>query len=410
MKKLQTLTEEKNVHMTHLEDSIFTQGVKGTRQAIMFLIQMRDTLTGYTKSPINTSVKWDGAPAIFVGEDPRDGKFFVAKKGIFNKTPLVYKTQQEISNASELGPELKDKFSRALKHLSGLGINGVIQGDFLFSAEDLKKAKIDGEDYITFHPNTLVYAFPYDSLEGKKLRNSDIGIVWHTTYNGSSFDDMKASYGVKMPAQSNKVWQVDAMYNDVSGSASLTNQETMFLKKNLTKAGQLFKRTPARLLNAIQTTDLLQQLLLTYTNSFIRANRVPQPRQAAQGFVQFISDRITNEINSKKTQRGKDSAKLRTKPMRDIVVNTPINVWINIFELYSILQSSKNLLVKKLNSGSFSKTFLRTKDGYRVTGQEGFVAIDHLGKNAVKFVDRLEFSYANFSPDVMKGWQTDRRK
>jgi len=57
MKKLQTLTEEKNVHMTHLEDSIFTQGVKGTRQAIMFLIQMRDTLTGYTKSPINTSVK-----------------------------------------------------------------------------------------------------------------------------------------------------------------------------------------------------------------------------------------------------------------------------------------------------------------------------------------------------------------
>jgi hypothetical protein len=81
-----------------------------------------------------------------------------------------------------------------------------------------------------------------------------------------------------------------------------------------------------------------------------------------------------------------------------------------VFHLYYGLQAVKNIIIKKLSSSGFIKTFLKTKDGWQVTGQEGYVATDSLGKNSVKLVDRLEFSYANFSDDVIKGWQSDYRK
>ena len=90
------ITESKNVHMEHLEDLVFNEGVAGTRKAINFLQDLRDMLAGHSKTKITSTVKWDGAPAIFAGVDPRDGKFFVAKKGVFNKDPKVYKTNAEI--------------------------------------------------------------------------------------------------------------------------------------------------------------------------------------------------------------------------------------------------------------------------------------------------------------------------
>ena len=83
------ITEQKNTHMTHIEDKVLYGGVNGTRQAIFALRDMRDMLRW---DGGRVSVKWDGAPAVFAGTDPSDGKFFVAKKGIFNKNPKVYKT------------------------------------------------------------------------------------------------------------------------------------------------------------------------------------------------------------------------------------------------------------------------------------------------------------------------------
>ena len=80
-----------------------------------------------------------------------------------------------------------------------------------------------------------------------------------------------------------------------------------------------------------------------------------------------------------------------------------------VFSLYYDLQEAKNLLVKKLDSAAFMKTMLKTTDGWKPTGQEGYVAIDQKGTSAVKLVDRLDFSYSNFSKDVIKGWESDTR-
>ena len=126
------ITEQKNTHMTHIEDKVIYGGVKGTREAILALRALRDTLKGEHDGSV--SVKWDGAPAIFAGIDPRDGNFFVAKKGIFNKNPKVYKSNADVDadTSGDLAVKLKD----ALKYLPALGIKGVIQGDFLFSKSE----------------------------------------------------------------------------------------------------------------------------------------------------------------------------------------------------------------------------------------------------------------------------------
>ena len=175
---IEFISEQKNTHMTHIEDKVLYGGVDGTRQAILALRSLRDMVGGVKDG--NVSVKWDGAPAIFCGNDPRDGKFFVAKKGIFNKSPKVYKTDSDID--ADTSGDLNLKLKAALKYLPNIGIKGVIQGDFLFGPGDLKTKKIKGKPYLTFHPNTIVYAIPTGTEAAKKAKAAKIGIVWHTTY------------------------------------------------------------------------------------------------------------------------------------------------------------------------------------------------------------------------------------
>ena len=208
------LIEQKNTHMEHLEDLMFNDGVDGTRQAINFLQDLRDMLAGSSTSKVNTTVKWDGAPAIFAGVDPADGKFFVAKKGLFNKNPDMYKST---SDMGKLSGDLKAKFIVALREFKKLGFRkgAVYQGDLMFSGQDIKTQTIDGIKYYTFHPNTIVYAVPVDSPLGKQIKAAKIGVVWHTTYTGSKIENMRASFGksiTKKLRNSRGVWMADAKY------------------------------------------------------------------------------------------------------------------------------------------------------------------------------------------------------
>ena len=171
----QYIKEDKNLHMTHAEDAVIDGGVKGTRNVINYLRNLRDMLAGNTKSPVNISVKWDGAPAVFAGTDPSDGTFFVAKKGIFNKNPKVYKTNADID--ADTSGDLNAKLKLALAEFSKLGIKDVIQGDFLYDKNDIQEIQIDGEPHLTFHPNTIVYAVPKNSELGKAISGSKVGVV-----------------------------------------------------------------------------------------------------------------------------------------------------------------------------------------------------------------------------------------
>ena len=407
MKKFYSfLIEDKNTHMEHLEDAVLNGGVNGTRQAINLLRSMRDMLSGNSSRGVSTTVKWDGAPAIFAGQDPRDGEFFVAKKGIFNKNPKVYKTAEEVDadTSGELATKLKD----ALKYLPELGITGVIQGDFLFSKSDLKSEVYDGEKVTTFHPNTIVYSVPSKSPLGNTIRQAKIGIVWHTIYTGTSFETMKASFGKEIASKlrkSKNVWSVDAMFTDVSGSATFTDKETKQITKLLSEAGKLFSKLDAKTLNGISDDALLLQKVKTHFNTKVRdGQKITNVKSHVKGLVNYIVAFYDKEAGKRKSEKGKATQIEKRDDVLKFFSNANVRHLENIFTMMNLLIDAKEMIIRKMDQASNITTLLRTKDGFQVTAPEGYVAIDTDG-SALKLVDRMQFSQANFSPEFIKGWQ-----
>jgi hypothetical protein len=402
----QYLEEEKNTHMVHLADAIIDGGVEGTRQAINHLRVLRDTLAGNTKSPMNISTKWDGAPAVFAGIDPSDGKFFVAKKGIFNKNPKVYKTAADID--ADTSGDLNTKLKLALAELPKLGIKGVIQGDFLYAREDIKEVEINGEPHITFHPNTIVYAVPKTSNLAKQILGSKIGVVWHTTYGGDSFETMSASFGQEIAGNLKKVktvWSVDAVFKDLSGSATLTAEETKHVTSLLSEAGKLFAKIKRPVLDGLSSNEERRIRVNAFINVKVReGQRIGDPKKFVADMIKYIEDFYQKDADKKKSDAGKEASFKKRDEILSYFKEHGSEVF-DVFKIYNIVDEVKYILLDKLNRVDGLRTFLKTSNGYEVTGQEGFVAIDHLGKNALKLVDRLQFSKANFSPEYIKGWQ-----
>lgn len=396
----------KNTHMTHIEDLILDGGVKGARQAILALRSMRDMLSGNAKAPTDITVKWDGAPALFAGEDPRDGQFFVAKKGIFNANPKVYKNHADID--ADTSGDLNKKLKIAFDNLKGLGIKDVIQGDFMFDASDLKKEKINGIGHITFHPNTILYAVPLDTPLAKEIQRAKVGIIWHTSYSGSSFETMSASFGkdiVSKLKKSKDVWMDDATLKDVSGTATLTKAESLLLSKKLSEAGKIFQKIASKTLKEIESNKELNLVINVYNNSMVRkGQRITDTSKHAKGLIQFVTDRYAKQIDKRTSQKGKDVQIKKRDELLSFFSQSNLKNLKNIFDLHNLVTDSKLIIINKLNTLSKMGTFVKTKSGFKVTGPEGFVAIDRMEGGAVKLVDRLEFSTNNFSKDIIKGW------
>ena len=396
-----------NLHMTHLEDAVIDGGVKGTRNVINYIRNIRDMFSGNTQAPVSLTTKWDGAPAIFAGVDPADGKFFVAKKGVFNKTPKLYKTNAEIDN--DLSGDLNSKFKVALKEFAKLGIEGVVQGDFLYTNDDLKTENIDGEPCVTFHPNTIVYAVPKSSDLGKTISGSKIGVVWHTTYGGSTLQTMSASFGQAISTKLNKVktvWHVDATFEDKSGTATMTKAETDNLTAMLSKAGSLFRTIDAKVLGELGTNEDLNVKVNTFINTKVRAGeRIGSVKPFVADLQRYIQQYYQKEADKRKTPAGKKTQMDKAAAVLQIFDKRNTKKLEAIFTLYDLFVDMKYVIIAKLNTVDGIRTLLKTKKGFEVTGQEGFVAIDHYSSNALKIVDRMGFSLANFSDKYIKGWQ-----
>ena len=218
------ITKGQNTHLEHLEDSIIDRGSKGGKDAVMFLKSIKKMLTGNVGGRLNVTVKWDGAPAVFCGINPENGKFFVGTKSIFNKTPKInYSTGDIRKNHSG---ELANKLTVCLRELSKIGIKGILQGDLLFTKGDVKSQSIDEREYLTFTPNTITYAVDKDSAIGKRIARARLGIVFHTSYSGSKMSSLSASFGslTRIP-KLGSVFVTDATYKDTSGSATFNRAE-----------------------------------------------------------------------------------------------------------------------------------------------------------------------------------------
>jgi hypothetical protein len=396
----------KNTHMIHIEDLILDGGVKGARQAILALRSLRDMLSGNAKAAVDITVKWDGAPAVFAGEDPSDGQFFVAKKGIFNANPKIYKSHADID--ADTSGDLSKKLKMAYDYIKPLGVKGVIQGDFMFDKSDLKKESINGVSHVVFHPNTIAYAVPTGSTLGKTIQSAKIGIVWHTTYSGATFETMRAEFGKEIVSKlrpSKDVWMQDATLDDLSGTATLTKKETDDLNKKLSEAGKIFKTISSSTLKTIEGNKELNLMINVYNNTKVRdGQRITDTKKHATGLVMFVQARYQKEIDKRSSQKGKDIQIAKRDELLAFFDKSNIKSLQKVFDLHNLVTDSKLIIINKLNKLSKISTFVKTKSGFKVTNPEGFVAIDRMEGGAVKLVDRLEFSTNNFSKDIIKGW------
>jgi len=397
-------TKEKNTHLEHLEDDIINRGSQGGVNAINFLNAVRNMLAGNIGGKLNMTVKWDGAPAVFCGQNPENGKFFVGTKSVFNKTPKINYTTSDI--ARNHGGELANKLAVCLRELPKLGMNGIYQGDLLFTRGDLKAAAIGGEKMITFTPNTITYAVPADSDIAKRITRAKLGIVFHTKYTGKKMTELTAGFGSIKGQGPTSIFLASASYQDTSGSSTFNKGELKQFDALIRMAqGSLSKAKP--MLDEMSKSSMSDQLsvgyrLKTFFNHYIRNSKQGMDKVVVmqRSFRDYYENVLQAEIDSKKTDKGKEKyIKAQKEGLRFIDRNQQA-LYFAIASHIS-LGNAKNFLINKLSQVQSIGNFLRTPNGYKVTAPEGYVAVDRVA-GAIKLVDRLEFSRANFTAE--KDW------
>lgn len=393
----------KNTHLEHLEDDILNLGSEGGRSAISFLKSLGSMLSaGDSRTTPRITTKWDGAPAVICGVDPERNRFFVGTKSVFAKTAPKLCFSDDMIDAwysGNLASMLKD----SLKYFSQLGIKGVIQGDLLFTENTKQVTNVGGKRCVTFTPNTITYAIPIDTELGKRVNNSKIGIVFHTTYSGASMEGMSAGFGVDVsPYQGHKDIAVfSSDFSDASGVANFTPQELTKFSSAVSRAEGSLKQA-SKFLDVMKGSDryAFNAIFKQFFNTYIRGGRsIPATNKVVGDFAKYYSELIDKEIQKKKTPSAQQKwTKVKEDGLKFIAANQR-SIYMTVAS-YKNLTEAKLMVIRQLEKVKDIGTFIKDGNGYRVTAPEGFVAIK--SGRAMKLVDRLEFSVANFTVD--KNW------
>jgi len=392
-----------NKHLTHLEELILTNGKEGATRAIQYLQALTEVLDSDTPNAVNTTVKYDGAPAVVLGVDP-NGNFFVGSKSVFAKVPKINYSINDIKQNHSHAPGLVDKLIQTFVHFKGVNFTSTYQGDFLFDDEIKEVNTIDGEDHVIFKPNTIVYAVPTDSEEGQKILNAKIGVVFHTEYDVNldeegipRFTTKKFGVDVTNINPGPSVYVKDAYFESDAGYVTLTDEETNLVTSSINSANQALSNID---FNAASEKMLAN--INTYINTEIRGGEfLGDGAVSFQKFVEWFTGRIDKQISTLKSDAGIARSTKAKDTLLSLVEAAREDI-LNIFEFQKAVKQAKDIFIQKYNNmmqGVNMKHYLFEPNGdLVVTEPEGYVAIDATG-NAVKFVDRLEFSRANFAID-----------
>ncbi len=391
------LNEFKRTHLEHIEDIVLTQGYNGGKAVIDYYKGLLVTLQGTTVNPVQVSVKWDGAPAVVCGTNPDNRKFFVGTKSVFAQSPKINYTKNDIAR-NHGTDDLGQKLLKCLVHLKKINIQGVVQGDLLFTEDDLSRKPIGGKQHITFTPNTITYAVQEGTDIAKQVEAAKVGIIFHTTYTGDSLGDMNASAGVDVQSftKSPDVFFDNATYKDVSGSAKFTDEETKQFYNGIEKLESLLNAVPRNLSSVLgQNADFIPMFQM-YINAMVKQGQLPSNvNQFLQGFKKFYADRMQQQMSGLKAQKALALRQDKMKQM-PVFLNRAKKPLQAMLTFYKAVQTMKAFVLKKMNQAQAIGSFQQTDGGLEVTEPEGFVAVDKSG-NAVKLVDRLGFSRRNLT-------------
>jgi hypothetical protein len=409
----ESVVSKVNKHMTHAEDLVILSGQEGLKWVLKMMWDLYDDLKGNTKkSDMKLSVKIDGAPAIFAWSEfsKNLSKNGIAMKGLFAKIPKVFTTEKEINDNFGDRPDLAYKLKTFLKYLPKINIpkGEIWQGDFLFDDKSLQTTKIDDKNYYAFHPNTIYYVVPQDSDLGKLISKADIGITWHTRYTGENLENIQANYNTDASELTmiDKMLMTDPYIKSFAGLVNFTDEESNYTEKSLEELSEYSKNlSSSKEYKKIIENKNLIALFNIFQNSLIKINKtIEDPDEFIKDFIEFLQNRSLKEVEKRKSEAGKEKImSVFAEFIDDIEQNK--NEWFLIIHIIIKITKLKSMFIKKLNNIGKFQTYLKMKEGgLRVTNQEGFAVSDMEG-NVVKLVSRNEFSWSNFSPDVVKGWE-----
>jgi hypothetical protein len=395
------LYETPSQHLTHIEDLVLHGGINGVKGVVSYIQEITKMLSGHApKGKVTT--KWDGAPAVVAGIDPEDGKFFVGTKSAFAKAvPKKIKNIKDLDKFYSEQPGLKNVLGLAFKHLRQLDIPGVLFGDIMFTSSILYHETVEGEDLLMFKPNTIAYGVPAGSDLAKEISKAKIGVVWHTQYvGGPTLRDMQPEFGVVAPKSTKDVWSHDATYKDLSGIVTLSDKETTIINKSVDKIHHIISKVNTQKFNSVLDVKGFAKDIEDFINARIKqgAGQVHNTNEFLKDFIKHYEDKLLVGIEDLSGGAEGLAAKRRLQKVEDKknLIIEHNQVVLAMLAIYKIINNVKSLLIEKLSRIEGMKIFYPSNGGYDVGTPEGFVAIDHIG-NAVKLVDRIEFTARNFA-------------
>ena len=349
------------VRIEHPEDMIFDQRPSaGLKQAL-------DGIVTAARNPSETTVKWDGKPAIIFGRKP-SGEFVLTDKSGFGAKGydgLATSTDQIARIMAQRGGErgeliaLYQRLFPLLRRAVPEDFRGYIQGDLLYS----QTPELKGNNYV-FTPNTVTYTVPANTDLGQKIGQSTAAVAIHTSLAapGASATPIRAAALADSPG----LLILDPSLKNpkqIKLDAATVKDATQLLTKYGAAMDQLFD--PAEL-RARKISDF-PALVKTYINSRVRTGSYDNLMSGFGDWVRQKSPAKAPRIFEWATENKQAVAAL--------------------FQAFLEISSLKNQVVRQLDAQTQDVQASINNE----PGHEGYV-----GQN-MKFVDRFRFSKANFA-------------
>jgi hypothetical protein len=397
LKQYITLTEEtaaegaKLKHITHAEDRPLFHGAAGYGHAKGALNQAHQHMVS-GKSDSNLTTKYDGSPSIVYGHHPETGKFFVATKSAFNKTPKLNFSEKDIDANHGHAPGLADKMKAALKHLPKIAPKqGIFQGDVMHSGVK-SKANPKGDvsvknGKVSYTPNTITYSHGGDEAEA--VGKSKFGIVTHTQYHGQDMTSMAAKPLTNHSNFTNHpdVHQMSA-HLDTSKVAYDAKKQEEF-KKHMGAAEAIHKQHGGQMYKNIHPEHSGDAGHLgTYINQTVRTGETPTHK----GLQQHIMAKHEKDAAKLKTPANQEKKRAQGQSHVDHIQQNKEH-YANLLKMHGHLTAAKHTLTGALDAHHASGEGVGHSINGKETNPEGYV-VHHAGE-PTKLVNRAEFAKAN---------------
>lgn len=388
-----SLTEKKITHLDHLEDLVFLQGYSGAEKTIKFIKTIYNDI--HAHNTLFVQQKVDGAPSVIAGTNPENGKFFVATKSLFNKTPKINYTNADIEANHGHAPGLMKKLKLGLEYFPRTIPKGtVLQGDFMFDSDDLEKTSIDGVKGVGFEPNTIYFFVPAETPLYKKITTSKVGIIWHTVYTGNTIDSLSASFNISdKHIKKDKDVYVRTPMIEIDKAGWSKNEEKRILSDIAHIETSLAGMNKAYI-NEITSNETLKSMIMIFMNDKVKTGHRMRKNEIKHLF-DFIEMKYEVYISKYKSDKGKAKKRAELEELK-ASLNKHAGSLYNLFTWVYYVEDVKNVITDKMNKLEFPESpYMKQADGsFQVTDPEGFVVSD--GPNNVKFINRAVFSKNNF--------------